>query len=128
MKKILIFTLALCFAVISSADEKTTSDNNQILTDKTIIDNDAPIPDDRGNFISVSALYKPKMNILEISCYEMKQVSVYILDKQGKTVEYDSFDSTSSPFFMIDAPSEPGTYTLIIGSPVYYTEGIFTVE
>ena len=77
---------------------------------------------------SAEATYNPDMDIIELSCYEMKETSIYILDQTGRTLLYDTFDSDASPFFVIDAPSKAGTYTIVIDSPVYYAEGVFTVE
>lgn len=77
---------------------------------------------------SAEATYNPDMDIIELSCYEMKETSIYILNQAGRTLLYDSFDSDASPFFVIDAPSKAGTYTIVIDSPVYYAEGVFTVE
>ena len=68
------------------------------------------------------------MGAVELSCYEMKETAVYIIDPSGQTVSYDTFDSGSSPFLIIDVPVRPGNYTLVIDSPVYYAEGTFSVE
>lgn len=84
--------------------------------------------DNKSYFTSSEATYDPDMDIIELSCYEMKETSIYILDQAGRTLVYDSFDSDASPFFVIDAPSKAGTYTIVIDSPVYYAEGVFTVE
>lgn len=124
MKKYLLLSLFFCLSFLSIANGKTDKTSN----DKTIIKKHIPTFEDRSGFASTEAIYRQKSETIDITCFDMKQVSVYIMDSEGNILYQDAFDSILSPFYILGAPTEPGNYTLIIDSLVCYAEGYFTVE
>lgn len=74
------------------------------------------------------ATYYPDTDIIELACGGTKETSVYIVDSKGEEISYDSFDAGMNPYYMVDVPQTPGTYYIIIDSPVLYAEGAFVVE
>ena len=129
MKKYLLLSLFFCLSFLSIANGKTDkTSNDKTSNDKTIIKKHIPTFEDRSGFASTEAIYRQKSETIDITCFDMKQVSVYIMDSEGNILYQDAFDSILSPFYILGAPTEPGNYTLIIDSPVCYAEGYFTVE
>lgn len=113
----------LCHYSFASSAEKSRNKKKIILTGQKKHFNSH-----RDNFCFADASFDPEMGIVEIACYEMKETAIYIIDPSGQTVSYDTIDSDSSPFLIMDAPARSGNYTLIIDSPIYYAEGTFTIE
>ena len=74
------------------------------------------------------ATYYPDTDIIELACEGTKETSVYIVNSKGEEISYDSFDAGMNPYYMMDVPQTPGTYYIIIDSPVLYAEGAFVVE
>ena len=74
------------------------------------------------------ATYYPDTDIIELACDGTKETSVYIVDSKGEEISYDSFDAGMNPYYMMDVPQTPGTYYIIIDSPVLYAEGAFVAE
>ena len=74
------------------------------------------------------ATYCPDTDIIELTCGGTKETSVYIVDSKGEEISYDSFDAGMNPYYMVDVPQTPGTYYIIIDSPVLYAEGAFIVK
>lgn len=74
------------------------------------------------------ATYYPDTDIIELACDGTKETSVYIVNSNGEEISYDSFDAGMTPYYMVDVPQTPGTYYIIIDSPVLYAEGAFVVE
>ena len=72
--------------------------------------------------------YYPDEDIIELACGGTKETSVYIVNSNGEEISYDSFDAGMTPYYMVDVPQTPGTYYIIIDSPVLYAEGAFVVE
>ena len=78
----------------------------------------------------------PDMNVyyfqdedrLELICHETKETSAYILTSDGEEFSYDTFYSDMTPYYSIEAPDTPGTYWIVIDSPVIYGEGYFIVK
>lgn len=129
MKKYLLLSLFFCLSFLSIANGKTDkTSNDKTSNDKTIIKKHIPTFEDRSGFASTEAIYRQKSETIDITCFDMKQVSVYIMDSEGNILYQDAFDSILSPFYILGAPTEPGNYTLIIDSPVCYAEGYFTVK
>lgn len=76
----------------------------------------------------IKIYYYPKEDILELTCYETKETTVYVLTASGEELSCDTFNSDMTPFYTVDAPDAPGTYWIVIDSPVIYAEGTFIVE
>ena len=74
------------------------------------------------------ATYYPDTDIIELACEGTKETSVYIVNSKGEEISYDSFDAGMNPYYMMDVPQTPGTYYIIIDSPVLYAEGAFVAE
>ena len=74
------------------------------------------------------ATYYPDTDIIELACEGTKETSVYIVNSKGEEISYDSFDAGMNPYYMVDVPQTPGTYYIVIDSPVLYAEGAFVVE
>ena len=77
---------------------------------------------------NADATYYPDADIIELACDGTKETSVYIVDSKGEEISYDSFDAGMNPYYMVDVPQTPGTYYIVIDSPVLYAEGAFVVE
>ena len=82
----------------------------------------------RDIFADADATYYPDADIIELACDGTKETSVYIVDSKGEEISYDSFDAGMNPYYMVDVPQTPGTYYIVIDSPVLYAEGAFVVE
>lgn len=74
------------------------------------------------------ATYYPDTDIIELACEGTKETSVYIVNSKGEEISYDSFDAGMTPYYMVDVPQVPGTYYIVIDSPILYAEGAFVVE
>ena len=72
--------------------------------------------------------YYPDEDIIELACGGTKETSVYIVNSNGEEISYDSFEAGVNPYYMVDVPQTPGTYYIVIDSPVLYAEGAFVVE
>ena len=119
----IVLFINLCLCSFAASTEKSRNKKKIILTHQKHFSNEH-----RDNFCFADATYDPDMGTVELACHETKETAVYIIDPSGQTVSYDTFDSSSSPFLIIDVPVRPGNYTLVIDSPVYYAEGTFSVE
>ena len=69
------------------------------------------LPDVKVYYISDEAL-------LELTSYETKETTVYVLTASGEELSCDTFNSDMTPFYTVDAPDAPGTYWIVIDSPV----------
>ena len=83
---------------------------------------------DRSIGADAMATYYIDMGYIELLCNDTKETSVYIVNSKGEEISYDSFDAGMNPYYMMDVPQTPGTYYIIIDSPVLYAEGAFVVE
>lgn len=83
---------------------------------------------DRTLLPSVAVFYVADVSTLELTCYETKETTVYVLTSTGEELSCDTFNSDMTPFYPVDAPDTPGTYWIVIDSPVIYGEGSFVVE
>ena len=76
----------------------------------------------------VNVWYYPDEDQLELTCYEPRETSVYILSSTGEEISCDGFNSDMTPSYTVEAPDTPGTYWIVIDSPVIYAEGSFVVK
>lgn len=76
----------------------------------------------------VKVYYIQDEDLLELTCYETKETTVYILTSTGEEFSCDTFCSDMTPYYSIEAPDTPGTYWIVIDSPVIYGEGVFVVD
>lgn len=84
MKKYLLLSLFFCLSFLSIANGKTDkTSNDKTSNDKTIIKKHIPTFEDRSGFASTEAIYRQKSETIDITCFDMKQVSVYIMDSEG---------------------------------------------
>ena len=83
---------------------------------------------DRTLLPTVDVYYLVDDSIIELTCYETKETTVYVLTASGEELSCDTFNSDMTPFYTVDAPDAPGTYWIVIDSPVIYAEGTFIVE
>lgn len=83
---------------------------------------------DRDLGPDADATYYPDADAIELMCDGTKETSVYIVNTKGDEISCDSFDSEMTPYYMVDVPQTPGTYYIIVDSPVLYAEGAFVVE
>lgn len=84
--------------------------------------------DDRLLGQEIKGFYCPRINLVELTCYGTKETVVYIVSARGEEISNSSFDSSISPYNIFDVPQRPGTYYIVIDSPVLYAEGMFLVE
>lgn len=83
---------------------------------------------DRTISPDVKVYYFQDEDRLELICHETKETSVYILTSDGEEFSCDTFCSDMTPYYSIEAPDTPGTYWIVIDSPVIYGEGVFVVD
>ena len=76
----------------------------------------------------VSATFYIEKNLIELFCMDTDETSVYILSSTGEEISCDGFNSDMTPSYTVEAPDTPGTYWIVIDSPVIYAEGFFVVE
>ena len=80
------------------------------------------VTSDRSLSADIVATYYVNMDCIGLVCDGTKETSVYIVDSKGEEISYDSFDAGMNPYYMVDVPQTPGTYYIIIDSPVLYAE------
>ncbi len=114
----------LWFGLNSKADEQRKPSTEPI--DVTLLTHVKTIH--RNLVSSPEAIYYPVLNVIEIECQDFGEVSVYIIDSEGKAVAERTFESDFIATTTIDAPQVPGTYWLVIESATIYAEGVFVVE
>lgn len=95
---------------------------------KVKLDTSTRRPINRTLIPEVNVYYIYDEDILELTCYETKETTVYVLTASGEELSCDTFNSDMTPFYTVDAPDAPGTYWIVIDSPVIYAEGTFIVE
>ncbi len=128
MKQKLIFILTLFFSMISmnvfADDNKPESES--VPVDVIIRRNIHTIS--RSLIPSPEVNYYPNVNLIELTCWDMGEVDVYILDSYGQIVEEDTFNSDFIPTVTMDTPTSSGTYWIVFESQAIYAEGIFIVQ
>lgn len=82
---------------------------------------------DRSLPVFVEAYYNAPYQTISMTCYGLGLAEVYIVDSFGqifctRTINYDTDSSV-----VLEAPTAPGTYWLVIMSYTYYGEGEFIV-
>lgn len=98
---------------------------------KTIIEIDAlkiKHEVDRSLPLFVEAFHDSHNMMVELTCHGLGSTEVYIVDSFDSVVTARTFNSDYEPFILLDAPTLPGTYCLVIISDGYYGEGMFNVE
>lgn len=83
---------------------------------------------DRSLPLFVEAFHDSHNMVVELTCHGLGSTEVYIVDSFGNVVNTRTFNSDYEPFILLDAPTIPGTYYLVIIADGYYGEGMFTVE
>lgn len=76
----------------------------------------------------VEAYYDSEQMVIELTCHGLGSTEVYIVDSFGSVVTARTFNSDYEPFILLDAPTLPGTYCLVIIADGYYGEGIFSIN
>lgn len=82
---------------------------------------------DRSLEAGIEAYFCPETKMIEILCYDTKEITVYIVDSKGEEIFYESHISGIMPYYL-DIPQVAGIYWLVIDSPVLYGEGMFEVK
>ena len=112
---------AFCFPV--SADEppkkRKTREEIAVETEKMKVERSLPA--------YVEAVIDYDMQIIEMTCYGLSQAEVYIVDSLGQIFSTRTINSDTDPSVVLEAPTAPGTYWLVIMSDNYYGEGEFSV-
>lgn len=83
---------------------------------------------ERSLLPNVEVCYFADISTIELTCHETKETTVYILTSDGEEFSCDTFCSDMTPYYSIEAPDTPGTYWIVIDSPVIYGEGVFVVD
>ncbi len=123
-KFLILLALFLYVGINVMADEKKNESVEPI--DIIIRTDDNNIH--RGIIPNPTVLYYSFNDSIELTCFDLGIVNVYILDSSGLVVAAESFNSDFTPVFSINAPTISGVYWLIIDSPAIYAEGSFTVN
>ena len=125
MKQLFSFMISiLLIGVWISPDVMANNDTKKVYISTTTKRNKS----NRNLSSDIKVYYIPDENLLELTCYETKETTVYVLTSTGEELSCDTFNSDMTPFYTIDAPDTPGTYWIVIDSPVIYGEGSFVVE
>lgn len=82
---------------------------------------------DRSFDADIKAYFCPETRMIEIICFDTKEITIYIVDSEGEEIFYESHISDIMPYYL-DIPQATGIYWLIIDSPVLYGEGMFEVK
>lgn len=122
-----MFAVAMLFCMNSTINGKDNSNREGKKKLTLTIIYKLPHPQ-RGIEANIKAAYDLDIDAIELMCDGTKETSVYIVDSKGEELSYDSFNSEMTSYYMVDVPQTPGTYYIIVDSPVLYAEGAFVVE
>lgn len=126
MKKTLKLIAVLLAAISADCAALAQTDSGVHRNDVKLVEHTV-IAVDRSAFPSVNVQYN------EVSVYvegsELKDANIYLLNFNGVIVHQSiHYFGIMPDTYIIDAPSFPGKYYIIIDSPVLYAEGMFEVR
>lgn len=120
---VIAIALAAVFCLPLSADEppkkRKTREEIAVETEKMKVERSLPV--------YVEAVIDYDMQIIEMTCYGLGQAEVYIVDSLGQIFSTRTINSDTDPSVVLEAPTAPRTYWLVIMSDTYYGEGEFSV-
>lgn len=122
---VIAVTMMFCMNPTLYGNNESNRENKKIVILRKV---HKTVTSDRSLSADIVATYYVNMDCIGLVCDGTKETSVYIVNSKGEEISYDSFDAGMNPYYMVDVPQTPGTYYIIIDSPVLYAEGAFVVE